>query len=198
MTDENTENTKAEATKAEAAWVKPVTEYGPLAVFLAAYYLSDLYTATAALMAATAVALGLSLSVNRRVPMMPVITAAVVGIFGGLTLIFNDDTFIKVKPTIVQTLIAAILLGGLLFGKALLKPVMGPSWPMTDPGWRILTRNFGLFFIAMAVVNEVVWRTQTEQFWVNFKVFGIMGLTLVFSLTQVPVLNRYKIDEPED
>lgn len=191
-----TENTP-ENKKTESGWVKPATEYGPLAIFLAAYYLADLFVATAALMAATAVALTVSLIVNRRVPIMPVITAIIVGIFGALTLIFNDDTFIKIKPTIVQTLLAAILLGGLLFGKALLKPVMGSAWPMTDPGWRILTRNFGLFFIAMAVVNEIVWRTQTEEFWVNFKVFGSIALTLAFSVTQVPVLNRYKMDEPE-
>ncbi|MGB0629590.1 MAG: septation protein A [Alphaproteobacteria bacterium] len=192
MTENSPENTKT-----DSGWVKPATEYGPLAVFLAAYYLADLFAATAALMAATAVALAVSLIVNRRVPVMPVITAVIVGIFGALTLIFNDDTFIKIKPTIVQTLLAAILLGGLLFGKALLKPVMGSAWPMTDPGWRILTRNFGLFFIAMAVVNEIVWRTQTEEFWVNFKVFGSIALTLAFSVTQVPVLNHYKIDEPE-
>lgn len=182
----------------ESGWVKPVTEYGPLAVFLAAYYLADLYVATAALMAATAVSLAVSLIINRRVPIMPVITAVVVGIFGGLTLIFNDDTFIKIKPTIVQTLFSAILLGGLLFGKPLLKPVMGSAWPMTDPGWRILTRNFGIFFLAMAVVNEIVWRTQTEEFWVNFKVWGSIGLMLAFSLTQAPILNRYRIDEPDE
>ena len=92
-------------------------------------------------------------------------------------------------------MIAAILLGGLAFGKTLLKPVMGAAWPMDDAGWRILTRNFGLFFLTMAVLNEIVWRTQSEQFWVNFKVFGLMALTLAFSLTQIPVLNRHRVDE---
>ncbi len=183
----------------EKSWVKVVSDYGPLVVFFAAYKLWDLYVATAALMGATAVALVLSLAVNRRVPLMPLITAGIVGVFGALTLVFNDDTFIKMKPTIVQSLIAVILLGGLLFGRALLKPVMGTAWPMTDPGWRILTRNFGLFFLAMAIVNELVWRTQSEDFWVNFKVFGIMALTLAFSMTQIPVLNRYRIeDEGQD
>ena len=187
----------ADKNKPESGWVKPLTEYGPLVIFLIAYYRSDLFVATASLMAATAVALVTSLIINRRVPMMPVITAVVVGIFGGLTLIFNDDTFIKMKPTIVQMLFAAILLGGLLFGKALLKRVMGSAWPMTDKGWRLLTRNFGLFFLVMAVVNEIVWRTQTEEFWVNFKVWGSIGLMLVFSLTQAPLLNRHKIEDPE-
>ncbi|MEX2454285.1 MAG: septation protein A, partial [Rhodospirillaceae bacterium] len=157
----------------DSAWVKPLSDYGPIVVFFAAYYLGDLYVATAALMVTTAVALALSLIVNRRIPMMPLITAGVVGVFGGLTLLLNDDTFIKLKPTIVQVLIAAILLGGLFFGKALLKPVMGAAWSMDDTGWRKLTRNFGFFFLAMAVANEIVWRTQTTEFWVNFKVFGI-------------------------
>ncbi|MEE2996402.1 MAG: septation protein A [Pseudomonadota bacterium] len=189
-----TKNTP-DQTKSESGWVKPATDYGPLVVFLVAYYRADLFTATAALMAATAIALVASLIINGRVPIMPVITAVVVGIFGGLTLIFNDDTFIKIKPTIVQTIFAAILLGGLLFGKPLLKPVMGSAWPMTDRGWHILTRNFGFFFLVMAIVNEIVWRTQTEEFWVNFKVWGSIGLMLVFSLTQAPLLNRYKVSD---
>ena len=147
-----TKNT-SDQTKPESGWVKPATDYGPLVVFLVAYYRADLFIATAALMAATAIALVASLIINRRVPIMPVITAVVVGIFGGLTLIFNDDTFIKIKPTIVQTIFAAILLGGLLFGKPLLKPVMGSAWPMTDRGWRILTRNFGFFFLVAFITS---------------------------------------------
>lgn len=183
------------APRPEKGWVKHVADYGPIAVFLVAFYGADLYVATGALMAATAVALVLSLVVNRRVPAMPLITAGVVGVFGALTLILNDETFIKLKPTIVQALIAAVLLGGLLFGKSLLKPVMGSAWPMDEDGWRKLTRNFGLFFLAMAVLNEVVWRTQTTEFWVNFKVFGIMGLTFAFSMTQIPLLNRHQVED---
>ena len=109
------------------AWVKPLSDYGPIVVFFGAYLGWNLLVATAALMATTAVALALSLIVNRRVPLMPLITAGVVGVFGGLTLALNDDTFIKLKPTIVQTLIAGVLLGGLLFDKTLLKPVMTPA-----------------------------------------------------------------------
>ena len=184
--------------RADRKWVKPLSDYGPIAVFFVAYKLWDLYVATAALMGATAVALALSLAINRRLPLMPLITAGIVGVFGGLTLILNDDTFIKLKPTIVQAVIGLILLVGLLFGKTLMKPVMGTAWPMDDAGWRKLTRNFGLFFLAMAVLNEIVWRTQSEQFWVNFKVFGIMALTLAFSLTQIPVLHRHRIDDEEE
>ena len=179
----------------EKAWVKPFSDYGPIVVFFAAYMGWDLLVATAALMAATAIALAVSLAVNKRVPLMPLITAGVVGVFGGLTLALNDDTFIKLKPTIVQTLIGGVLLIGLAFGKTLLKPVMGSARPMDDTGWRKLTRKFGLFFLAMAVVNEIVWRTQTTDFWVTFKVFGLMGLTFAFSMTQIPILNRHRVED---
>ncbi len=177
-------------------WLKPTTEYGPLVVFFAAYYLQkDLMVATGGLMAATAVSVALSLIMIRRVPLMPLITAVIVGVFGGLTLFLNDPTFIKLKPTIVQALFSVVLLGGLAFGKALLKPVMGAAWPMNETGWRKLTMNFGLFFAAMALLNELVWRTQSEEFWVNFKVFGLMGLTFLFVLTQLPLMNRHALPE---
>ena len=179
------------------AWVKPTTDYGPLIVFFIAYVRFDLMAATAALMAATAVALAISLYFERRVPMMPVITAVIVGNFGGLTLWLDDEMFIKLKPTIVQGLIAAVLLGGLLFGKPLLRPVMGAAWPMDDTGWRRLTFRFGCFFAAMAVVNEIVWRTQSTDTWVTFKVFGLMGLTFVFGMFQIPLLNRHRINDPK-
>jgi len=177
------------------AWVKPTADYGPLIVFFIVYFRFDLMMATAALMVATAVSLILSLSFERRIPMMPVITATIVGIFGGLTLWLDNEIFIKLKPTIVQGLISAVLLVGLMFGKPLLKPVMGTTWPMEEIGWRRLTFRFGIFFAAMAMVNEVVWRTQSTDFWVTFKVFGLMGLTFVFGLLQIPLLNRYHLDK---
>lgn len=177
------------------AWLKPTADYGPLAVFFLVYLKWGLMPATGALIAATAVALVLSLILVRRVPLMPLITAIVVGIFGGLTLWLHDDTFIKMKPTIVQAIIAAILLGGLAFGKALLKPVMGAAWNMDEAGWRKLTLRFALFFIAMAALNEFVWRTQSTDFWVNFKVFGLFGLTLVFSLAQMPLLTKHRLPD---
>lgn len=178
-------------------WVKPTTDYGPLIVFFIAYLRFDLMVATGALMAATAVALVLALIYERRVPMMPVITAVIVGIFGGLTLWLDDETFIKLKPTIVQGLLAVVLLGGLAFGKPLLRPVMGTAWPMDHDGWRRLTFRFGCFFAAMAVVNEIVWRTQSTDTWVTFKVFGLMGLTFIFGMFQIPLLNRHRVDEPK-
>lgn len=181
--------------RASKGWVKPVADYGPLLAFFIAYSLFDLLTATAALMAATVVALALSLTIERRIPVLPLITAAVVGIFGGLTLWLHDETFIKLKPTIVQALMSAILLGGLAFGKPLLKPLMNATWPMDETGWRRLTFRFAIFFAAMAILNEIVWRTQTTDMWVTFKVFGLMGLTFLFGICQMPLLNKYSIDE---
>lgn len=172
-------------------WLKPVVDYGPLAAFLAGYVGGNLYVATAALMAATVVVVVLSWVVARRVPAMALITAAVVGVFGGLTLWLQDETFIKMKPTIIQLVLAAVLVGGLMMGKPLLKPLLAASWPMDEAGWRILTRRFALFFVAMAALNEVVWRTQSNDVWVTFKVFGLMGLTFVFILTQMPLLQRH-------
>ncbi len=177
------------------AWLKPFTEYGPLAAFFIAYWRADLMVATIALMVATAVALALSLIIARRLPLMPLITAAVVGLFGGLTLWLHDETFIKIKPTIIHASLGAILLIGLAFGKSLLKSVLGAAWAMDEAGWRKLTLRFGLFFFAMALLNEIVWRTQSTTLWVNFKVFGGIGLTMLFVLTQLPLLNRHKLPE---
>ena len=187
---------RATMTKQAPPWLRPLVDYGPLAAFLIAYWRADLMIATGALMAATALVLAVSLLVERRVPLMPLITAAVVGLFGGLTLALQDESFIKMKPTIVQALFAVILLGGLAFGRPLLKPLMAAAWQMDDEGWRRLTFRFGLFFVAMAALNELVWRTQSTDFWVNFKVFGIMGLTLLFAIAQAPLLKRHHRPEP--
>ena len=174
-------------------WLAPLTDYGPLAVFFAAYMLADLMTATAALMVATLAALGLSFGIARRVPVMAVVTAVIVGIFGGLTLVLHDETFIKMKPTIVQLIFAAILLAGLALGRMPLKVVMGKALELDDIGWRSLSLRYALFFVAMAALNEAVWRTQSESFWVSFKVFGLAGLTVVFTLCQMPLINRHQV-----
>ena len=171
-----------------------------LALFFIAYSVEGLLPATAVLLAATALGLLLSLFFLRRVPVMPLVTAVVVGIFGGLTLWLQDETFIKVKPTIVEALFSAILFGGLIFGRPLLKPLLGHAWPMADRGWHLLSLRFAIFFAAMAVLNEIVWRTQTTDVWVSFKVFGLMILTLLFAVTQAPLMKRYALplDKPDD
>jgi intracellular septation protein len=173
--------------------MKPVAEYGPLAVFLITYWKWDLLTATAWLMGATVIALGIYYAYSRRVPMMPLITAVIVGIFGGLTLWLQDETFIKMKPTIVEGMFAAILLGGLLVKRPLLKPLLGQAWPMEERGWNLLSFRFAIFFAAMAVLNEIVWRNFSTDIWINFKVFGLMGLTLVFAITQAPLMKRFAL-----
>ncbi len=178
-------------------WLKPAVEFGPLAVFFLAYMAFDLLMATAALMGATLVSLAVWLLVEKRVPMMPLVTAVVVGVFGGLTLWLNDETFIKMKPTIVQALFSVILLGGLLFNKPLLKPLFAAAWSLDQAGWRKLTLRFGIFFAAMAILNEIVWRTQTTDFWVSFKVFGVMLLTVVFAASQAFLLRDHSPPEPE-
>lgn len=183
--------------KAHPAWLRPVVDYGPLAAFFGVYLVAGLLPATVALMIATALGLALSFAVMRHVPVMPLVTAGVVAVFGGLTLWLNDETFIKMKPTIVQALFACVLLGGLAFGRNLLKPLFGGVWSIDEDGWRRLTVRFGLFFAAMAVLNEIVWRTQSTDVWVNFKVFGILVLTFVFAMAQVPLLNKHRLPDAD-
>ena len=181
-------------TKQTPGWLRPVVEYGPIAAFFIAYSIADLFVATASIMVATALALALSYIMERRIPMMPLITAGIIGVFGGLTLWLQDEAFIKMKPTIIQVIIGTVLYSGLLTKRLFLKSLMGAAWHITDEGWRVLTVRFALFFFLMGALNEVVWRTQSTDLWVNFKVFGLMGLTIVFILTQLPLLKRFAIE----
>ncbi|SON57597.1 Intracellular septation protein [Hartmannibacter diazotrophicus] len=156
-----------------------------------------LFLATAVFMAAMAVSLVISWVMMRRLAIMPLVTGVVVAIFGTLTLVLHDETFIKMKPTIVNTLFGGTLLIGLLFGKSLIGYVFDDAFRLDDDGWRILTFRWGIFFVVMAVLNEVVWRTQTTDFWVAFKVWGIMPITLVFSAAQVPAMLRHQLPDEE-
>ena len=172
-------------------WLQPVVDYAPIAIFFLVYVGGGLMAATAAIIAASLTALALAWTIQRRVPLIPLLTAAVVAVFGGLTLWLQDETFIKMKPTIVQALFAAILLGGLAFDRPLLKPLLGRMMPpLSDTAWSRFTLRYALFFIAMAALNEVVWRTQSTDVWVAFKVFGLSGLTFLFILAQMPFINR--------
>jgi intracellular septation protein len=190
--------------------LKLVLELGPLGVFFLANARGarlaeafpalgalggPLFVATAAFIVATLISLAVSYALLRRLPIMPFVTGIVVVIFGGLTLWLQDETFIKMKPTIVNTLFGAVLIGGLFFGKSLLGYVFDSVFRLTDEGWRKLTLNWGIFFFVLAILNEVVWRNFSTDFWVNFKVFGIVPLTFVFALSQAPLLTRYALDE---
>ncbi len=179
-------------------WLRPAVEYGPLVIFFIAYLKFGLMAATGALMAASAVAIAASYIMERRVPVVTVATAVVVMIFGGLTLYFDDERFIKLKPTIIQGLFAVVLIGGLILDKPLLKPLLSGAWQLTDQGWRILTLRFGIFFAVMAVINEIVWRTQTTDFWVNYKIFGAIVLTIAFTACQGRLIMRCQIDSKEN
>jgi intracellular septation protein len=152
---------------------------------------AGIFAATGAFIPAVLVALVVSYALTRHLPVMPLVTAVVVVVFGGLTLALQNETFIKLKPTIIYLLFGAVLLGGLAFRKPLLGMVFDAVFHLTDEGWRKLTLRWALFFFALAVLNEIVWRTQTTDFWVGFKVFGVLPLTLVFGALQYPLLTKY-------
>jgi intracellular septation protein len=171
--------------------VKIALDLGPLVLFFFANSRYGIFTATATFMVAVLAALAASYVLTRRLPIMPVVTAIIVLIFGGLTLFLHNDTFIKIKPTIIYALFGGVLLGGLLFGKPLLGVVFDSLFHLTDEGWRKLTLRWALFFFALAVLNEIVWRNTSTNIWVDFKVFGVMPLTLLFGALQYPLLQKY-------
>jgi intracellular septation protein len=149
-----------------------------------------IFLATAGFMAATLVSLAINYAVERRLPIMPMVSGVFVIGFGTLTLVLQDEDFIKLKPTITNSLFAAILFGGLAFGRPLLRPLFGAVLELTPRGWRTLTMRWACFFVVLAAANEVVWRSFSTDVWVDFKVFGIMPLTLLFAVGQVPLLKR--------
>jgi intracellular septation protein len=187
-------------------------ELGPLMVFFLGNAYGDrlgkmipplgalggrLFVGTALFIIATVIALSVSFFLTRRLPIMPFVTGVVVFVFGGLTLWLQNDEFIKMKPTIVNVLFGAALLGGLALGRPLLGYVFDSVFKLDDEGWRKLTFRWGLFFFALAVLNEIVWRSFSTDFWVSFKVFGILPLTVLFTLTQMPLIQRHALPEPE-
>ena len=191
-------------------WLKMALEIGPLLLFFLANARGEqaaalfpaiaslggpLFFATAVFIVATLVALAVSYALTRKLPLMPFVTAIVVVVFGGMTLWLQDETFIKLKPTIIYLLFGGILLGGLAFGKSLLGYVFDAVFKLNDEGWRKLTFRWALFFFGLAVLNEIVWRTVSTDMWVNFKVFAILPLTFVFAMAQMPLINRYSLAE---
>ncbi|MCH2548933.1 MAG: septation protein A [Alphaproteobacteria bacterium] len=191
-------------------WFKLFIEAGPLIVFfvingrgglpelrnawsttkLSEVAQQALFEATGAFMLATIIALFAGWALERRLPTMPLVSGVFVIIFGGLTLILADETFIKIKPTLVNCLFSAVLIGGLVFKKSLLKPLFGSAFQLSEEGWRILTLRWGGFFILLAFLNEVIWRNFSTDFWISFKLFGILPLTLIFAVLQTPLVIR--------
>ena len=180
--------------------LKLVLELGPLVLFFVANAYADrfgyvdgqrIFAATGLFIVATVAALIVNYALIRKLPIMPMVSGVVVVVFGGLTLVLQNENFIKLKPTIVNTMFGLVLLGGLYFRKPLLEIVLDSVFELTEEGWRKLTFRWALFFFALAALNEVVWRTQTTDFWVTFKVFGIMPITIAFALAQTPLLLRY-------
>jgi intracellular septation protein len=172
-------------------FVKIALDLGPLVLFFFANSRFGIFTATATFMVAVLAALAASYVLTRRLPIMPVVTAIIVLVFGGLTLILHNDTFIKIKPTIIYALFGAVLLGGLFFNKPLLGMVFDSLFHLTEEGWRKLTWRWAIFFFALAVLNEIVWRNVSTDAWVDFKVFGVVPLTFLFGALQVPLLKKY-------
>jgi intracellular septation protein len=187
--------------------LKLALEFGPLAIFFFVNSYGDrwfgvaedrrIFVATGVFIAASLIALALSKIIMNHLPRMAIVNAVVVTVFGGLTLALDDAFFIKVKPTIVNTLFGCILLGGLYFGRSLLALVLDSVLQLDEEGWRRLTLRWGLFFFVLAALNEVVWRTQTQDFWVAFKVWGVMPLTMIFALAQTPLILKHEIKRPE-
>lgn len=190
--------------------LKLALEMGPVILFILSYNFGDrlieafslsapfdkpIFLATAVIMVSTLIAITASWLITKTLPAMPIVTAVVVSIFGGLTLYLQDDTFIKLKPTIVNTLFGMTLIGGMVFGKSFLKLVMNAAFQLDDEGWNKLTWRWGFFFLFLAVVNEIVWRNFSEGFWVGFKFWGMTGLTMLFVVSQMPLMMRHAVEE---
>lgn len=190
------------ASPARRPVLRLLVEVGPLVLFFLVNSrwkqiapgssLENIYAATAVFMVAIVVSLAVSWSTERRLPIMPLVTAFFVLVFGGLTLALRDELFIKLKPTIVNSLFAAILFGGLAAKRSLLKPLLDTAIDLSDEGWRVLTLRWAFFFVFLAGLNEFVWRAFSTDTWVSFKVFGVMPITFVFLLTQAPLLQRHQ------
>ena len=179
------------------SFLKFVTDFGPLAIFFFYYYSNDknLSVAIPPLIVATLIALTVVWFFEKKIPMMPLISGILITFFCGLTIYFNDPIFIYVKPTIINIIFALALFFGKYFTKEpVLKKIMGKSIPLTDTGWELLNKRWMFFFFGLAILNELVWRTQSEEFLVNFKVWGMLPITIIFTGFQVPLINKHKID----
>ena len=178
--------------------LKFITDFGPLLVFFFFYYNNDksLIIAIPPFIVATLISLALVWILEKKIPMVPLISGILITFFGGLTIYFDNPVFIYIKPTIINILFGLALLFGKYFtNEPILKKILGKSIILADEGWNILTKRWIIFFFSLALLNEIVWRTQSEEFWVNFKVWGLLPITFVFTAFQVSLITKYKIDE---
>jgi intracellular septation protein len=173
-------------------YFKLALDLGPLLLFFFVNTRWGIYAATGVFMAATLASIAITYLTVRRVPLMPLVSAVIVLVFGGLTLYLQNEMFIKLKPTIIYALFAALLLGGMLAGRSLLALVLDSVFQLDEDGWRKLTLRWGLFFVAMAILNEIVWRSVSTDAWVAFKTFGFLPLTVLFALAQTPLIFRHQ------
>jgi len=180
------------------SFVKFVTDFGPLLVFFFFYYNSDknLKIAIPPFIVATLIAIIVVWFLEKKLPMVPLIGGILISLFGGLTIYFDNPIFIYIKPTIINILFGLALLFGKYFTKEpILKKILSKSVSLTDEGWNLLNKRWVLFFFSLAILNELVWRTQSEEFWVNFKVWGILPITFIFTAFQISLINKHKINE---
>jgi intracellular septation protein len=206
---ETPQMTAPETVKALGQGAKLAVEMGPIAIFMITYNLANrfakdqaIFIATGVFMVVTLLAIGYSWFKERRLPPMLAVTAVIVTIFGGLTLYFHDALFIKLKPTIINSLWASAIFGGLLFGQNVWKMLFGSVFALTDQTWTKIAVRWGLFFVFLALLNEFIWRNFSESFWANFKFWGVMPITIVFALLQMPLMAkdpvyRESLNKPE-
>ena len=180
------------------SFFKFVTDFGPLLIFFSFYYKNDknLQIAIPPFVIATLIALILVWIIDKKIPMVPLIGGILITFFGGLTIYFDNPVFIYIKPTIINILFGlALMLGKFFTNEPILKKMLGNALQLTDQGWSILNKRWIFFFFALAILNEIVWRTQSEEFWVNFKVWGLLPISFLFTVSQIPLIKKYKIDK---
>lgn len=175
--------------------LKLALDLGPLLVFFLAYRYAGLLAATAMLIAFTLLSLVITYAKERRIAIMPLVSAIAVTIFGGMTLLLHDEHFIKIKPTIVNCIFAGLLLAGVYCKRPMLKYLLADALTITEEGWLKLSRNWGGFFLFLALLNEMIWRNFSTDFWVSFKVFGMFTCTLFFTASQIPLIKKYWVEE---
>ena len=178
--------------------IKFVADFGPLLIFFTIYFKNenDLKIAIPPFIIATLIALIAVYILEKKIPMVPLVSGVLITLFGGLALYFDNKIFFYMKPTIINILFAAVLFFGKYFtNKPLLKIFFQNALDLEDEGWKKLNYRWIYFFIFVAILNEVVWRTQSEPFWVNFKVWGLLPISFLFAASQVPLINKYKLNK---